>query len=86
VSEAAAYLGTTPEQLMAALRSGRTLAQVADATNGKSAGGLVAALVHGAHAKLDAGVAAGHLTAAQEKRLLATLSQRLTAAVNATRR
>jgi hypothetical protein len=86
LSEAAAYLGTTPEQLMAALRSGRTLAQVADATTGKSAGGLVAALVHGAHAKLDAGVAAGHLTAAQEKRLLATLSQRLTAAVNATRR
>jgi hypothetical protein len=86
LSKAAAYLGTTPEQLMAALRSGRTLAQVADATQGKSAGGLVDALVHSARAKLDAGVAAGHLTAAQEKRLLATLSQRLTAAVNATRR
>src|SRR5204863_219937 len=46
---AASYLGLTPAQLLTQLQSGKTLAQVANATSGKSAEGLVAALV--AHAK-----------------------------------
>lgn len=42
---AAAYLGTTPASLFMQLRSGKTLAQIADGTAGKSASGLIAALV-----------------------------------------
>jgi hypothetical protein len=42
---AAGYLGLTRAQLRAKLRSGQTLAQIANATSGKSAAGLIAALV-----------------------------------------
>src|SRR5215471_16716040 len=42
---AASYLGITTQQLLTDLRSGKTLAQIADGTSGKSAAGLVQALV-----------------------------------------
>jgi hypothetical protein len=42
---AATYLGISQTSLFTQLRSGKTLAQVADATTGKSAAGLIAALV-----------------------------------------
>lgn len=42
---AASYLGTTPAALKRRLRAGSSLAQIADATAGKSKHGLVAALV-----------------------------------------
>jgi hypothetical protein len=42
---AATYLGTTPHGLVTQLRAGKTLAQIADATSGKSSSGLIAALV-----------------------------------------
>jgi hypothetical protein len=42
---AASYLGTTADALRAQLQSGKTLAQIADATSGKSAQGLIDALV-----------------------------------------
>jgi hypothetical protein len=42
---AAAYLGTTESALLTQLRAGKTLAQIADATSGKSASGLIDALV-----------------------------------------
>jgi hypothetical protein len=42
---AAGYLGVTRAALRKELRSGRTLAQIADTTSGKSAAGLVEALV-----------------------------------------
>jgi ABC-type microcin C transport system duplicated ATPase subunit YejF len=41
---AATYLGTTVAALQAQLQSGKTLAQIADATSGKSAQGLIDAL------------------------------------------
>jgi hypothetical protein len=82
LSVASAYLGMTPEQLKTALRSGSSLAQVANTTKGKSAAGLIAALIADRRAKLAAAVASGRLTAAKEKHLLAALSQRITAAVN----
>jgi hypothetical protein len=78
----AAYLGVSTDALKDQLRSGKTLAQIADATPGKSASGLVAYLVDQAKAKLDAKVAAGKLTQAQENDWLAKLSSWLTAAVN----
>lgn len=42
---AARYLGLTDAQLRAQRRSGKTLAQIANATSGKSASGLIEALV-----------------------------------------
>jgi hypothetical protein len=49
---AATYLDTTVAALQSQLRSGKTLAQIAGATSGKSAAGLIAALVADAQAKL----------------------------------
>ncbi len=42
---AATYLGISETSLFTQLRAGKTLAQIADATTGKSAAGLIAALV-----------------------------------------
>jgi hypothetical protein len=82
---AAAYLGVPRAQLRAELRAGRTLAAVAQATRGKSASGLIAAIVSGARLRLDASVAAGRLTAAREKLLLAMLERRVAAQVSSAR-
>lgn len=51
---AAAYLGLSPAALQQRLQAGETLAQVADATGGKSASGLIDTLVE--HAR-QAGIA-----------------------------
>jgi len=45
LSTAASYLGLTVAQLQTDLQSGQTLAQVANATSGKSAAGLIQVLV-----------------------------------------
>jgi hypothetical protein len=45
LTAAASYLGLTAAQLQTDLQSGQTLAQVANATSGKSADGLIQALV-----------------------------------------
>jgi hypothetical protein len=82
LTSAARYLGLTSERLRNDLRSGRTLAQVANATGGRSAAGLIATLVAERRAVFDAAVAAGRLTRARESKLLAGLSQRITAEVN----
>jgi energy-converting hydrogenase Eha subunit B len=76
---AARYLGLTPQQLHAQLRAGHSLAQIADATPGKSAAGLVAAMVAVARSRLDAAVAAGTLSARAEAKRLAVLPVRLRA-------
>jgi hypothetical protein len=83
-SVAVRYLELTPAQLRAELRSGKTLAQIADATSGKSAAGLIDALVAARTATLAARVAAGALTKSQEAARVATLSRRMTAMVNKT--
>jgi hypothetical protein len=49
---AATYLGTTADALHTQLESGKTLAQIANGTSGKSAAGLIAALVADAKATL----------------------------------
>lgn len=82
---AAEYLDTTPQALRSQLRSGKTLAQVADATSGKSAAGLVAALVTRIKADLAAAVQAGRLTQAQSDAIASTLQTRLTRLVNGVR-
>jgi hypothetical protein len=78
----AAYLGVSTDTLKDQLKSGKTLAEIANATSGKSAQGLVDYLVAKAKPKLDAKVAAGKLTQAQENDWLDKLTTWVTAAVN----
>jgi hypothetical protein len=67
-----AFLGIDKKTLLAKLKQGQTLAQIATA-QGKSPQGLVDALVAAAKAKLDAQVKAGTLRKAQETAALAKL-------------
>jgi hypothetical protein len=82
---AARYLGLRPVQLATELRSGKTLAQIANATPGKSAAGLIDAIVAARKPAIDARVAAGSLTQAKADARLARLRSRVTAAVNRAR-
>jgi hypothetical protein len=81
---AASYLGLTEEQLETQLENGKSLAQVAK-DRGKSVDGLIQALVDQATKRLDAAVAAGRLTKAQEQQILVGLKQRITDFVNGIR-
>ena len=81
---AASYLGLTEDQLHTQLESGKSLAQVAK-DRGKSVDGLVQAMVDSATKKLDAAVAAGRLTKAQEQQIVSGLKQRITDFVNGVR-
>jgi hypothetical protein len=82
-SAAADYLGLTGAQLRTQLDSGKSLAQIAQA-QGKSVSGLVDAIVSAAKTKLDAAVAAGRLTQAQENEMLSGLRDRIQNLVNST--
>ena len=81
---AGGYLGMSSAQLRSELRSGRTLAQVADATPGKSAAGLTEAIVNARKAKLEAAATAGTITKARENELVSGLPRRVSTAVNRT--
>lgn len=80
-SVAAGYLGVAPARLKSQLRSGKTLAQVADATSGKSKAGLVDALVAARRSKLAVATAAGQLTQALQAKRVARLHKRMSAFV-----
>jgi hypothetical protein len=81
---AATYLGLTAPQLAEQLRSGKTLAQIAGATDGKSVDGLVDALVAAGKQRLESAVSAGRLTREQADRIEAELKERVTARVDGT--
>jgi hypothetical protein len=76
------YLGSSAAQLRSELRSGLTLAQIADGTPGKSEAGLIEAIVTARTRRLNAAVAAGKLTTARENADIARLSTRVKALVN----
>jgi hypothetical protein len=80
---AATYLGLTEDQLRTQLEGGKSLAQIAK-DQGKTASGLVDALVAAAKTKLDAAVAAGKLTQSQADDMLNGLRDRITSLVNST--
>ena len=84
LSAAAAYLGVTESELRTKLEGGKTLAQVANATAGKSADGLVDALVAAAKKHIEADVSSGRLTRAQADQIESDLKQRITNRVNST--
>ena len=81
---AATYLGTTTADLQTKIRAGQTLAQIANATAGKSRDGLFNALVADATAKIDAARKAGTITADVAAQLKANLSTRLAQLVDTT--
>jgi hypothetical protein len=83
---AAGYLGLDPARLRSELGAGRTLAQIADATAGRSSAGLVAALVATRRARLAAAVAAGRVPPKREAHLASSLRARVTAEVNGSRK
>ena len=58
LAAAATYLGISQSTLQSDLQSGKTLAQIADATSGKSASGLIAALVTQEESELQSRVTA----------------------------
>ena len=85
LATAAQYLGVSTLQLRHDLRSGMTLAQVANTTSGKSEAGLVEALVTAAKAALAARVQSDKLTQAKANEILPRLTSRVTAEVRRAR-
>jgi hypothetical protein len=79
---AADYLGMSPKRLQKKLAPGETLAQLADATRGKSAQGLIAALVAAKSERLHAALAAHRISEEQANLLSAHLIQRVSTFVN----
>ncbi len=84
LTAAATYLGVTEAALTTQLQAGKTFAQVADATSGKSAAGLIDALVAAEKVELAAAVTAGTITQAQSDQIATTLKARFTALANGT--
>lgn len=83
LSAAARYLGLDARQLRQQLRSGRSLAQVAQASAGKSEAGLIEALVAERRARIEAERSAGTIDAQQAEKLLAGVHGRVAKLVTA---
>jgi hypothetical protein len=81
---AASYLGLQSSDIASQLRGGKTLAQVAAATQGKTVQGLIDALVGAEKKTLADAVAAKRLTQAQADRIAQELPQRTADFVNGT--
>ena len=84
LSAAATYLGTTTDALRTKVQSGQSLAQIANATSGKSRDGLIQALVADANAKIDQAQKDGKLTADQASQAKAGVTDRVTRFVDST--
>jgi hypothetical protein len=76
------YLGIARKDLVAKLRSGMTLAQIADATPGKSAAGLREAILAAVKQRLDGKVTAHALSQSAAKLRLSNLQSKITALLN----
>jgi hypothetical protein len=76
------YLGLSFTQLKSDLRDGKSLADIANATPGKSASGLVDAITTALQTKLDAWVTAGKLSSTREASILANASTKIEKLVN----
>ena len=82
LSAAADYLGIPVSTLFSDLQSGKTLAQVAQASSGKTVQGLVDAMVAAEKAQLKSAVSSGRLSQAQAEQLGAAIESRITDMVN----
>lgn len=65
----ATYLGMTDEQLKAALATGKSLGEIANATPGKSRSGLVDSLTEAANQRIAQALKDGKITAEQAEKL-----------------
>jgi len=81
---AASYLGVPAAQLRSDLKSGKTLAEVANATSGRSEAGLIEALVAARRARLAAAVASGSLAPAKASAIGSKLTRRISSFVTRT--
>lgn len=77
-----AYLGIAKKDLGAKLRSGMTLAQIADATPGKSAAALRDVILAAVKQRLDGKITAHVLSQKAEKLRLSNLQSKVTALLN----
>ncbi len=84
LSVAAQYLGFSTAELRQDLQSGMSLARVASSTSGRSAAGLIEALVAAKKAQLETLVSAGRLTQLKADERLPKLVAGVTAKVNQT--
>jgi polyhydroxyalkanoate synthesis regulator phasin len=84
IQGAADYLGLTEDKLHEQLRTGKSLADIAEATSGKTVAGLKAAIKAATVKELDQAVKDGRLTSAQKDKVLADLDQRIDAIVDNT--
>jgi hypothetical protein len=75
------YLGIRPAELMAELRAGKSLAEIAKA-HGKSASGLESAIESAFKTRLSRQVGAKHLTMAQAGKLLTAIDARVAGVMN----
>lgn len=80
------YLGLTAPKLRADERAGKSLAQIAQATPGKSEAGLVQAILAAREQQYRAAVKAGKLSASGESARIAALQKRLGAYVHHVRK
>lgn len=80
---AAHYLGLTPRQLLAELRSGKSLAQIASSRH-KPVSGLKQAIISAETTRLNQAVANKRITKQQEQKILSRLSARIDQLVNRT--
>jgi ribosome-binding protein aMBF1 (putative translation factor) len=76
------YLGTSQTDLTKAMREGKSLGDIANATAGKSRDGLVAQLTTVANAKIDKAVTDGKLTAEAATALKGQVGSAVTALVD----
>jgi hypothetical protein len=85
IQTASGYLGLSTRRLRGELRSGKTLAQIAAASGGKSEAGLIEALLAVRKARLEREVQAGAITQAQANARLPELEGRVASRVNRAR-
>jgi hypothetical protein len=71
------YLGIDPASIKAQLRAGKSLADVANATPGKSSAGLVAAIMERVSDRLGQAVEKGRLSEARKQELLVKAKERV---------
>ena len=84
LAAATTYLGISESDLRSQLASGKTLAQIANATSGKSAAGLIDALVAAQRKQLDQAVSNGRISQATADQIASNLASRVTDMVNGT--
>ena len=82
LAAATTYLGISESELRTQLASGKTLAQIADSTNGKSAAGLIDAMVAAQKKQLDQAVSSGRISQSLADQIESNLKSRITDMVN----